>query len=124
MFGEPGNQKLLINGVNHGADRIYPRSNLRCSRLAIAYFEADRKCGPNFADDEATAGALLADLHRRVGDFDAARACARAGIARGPEGLLLEVLRFQVKLAESEEEGCRNLGEIEEDDEFTIILPG
>ena len=96
----------------------------RCRRLAIACFEADRKRGLTFADDEATADALLADLHRRVGDFDAARACARTGRAREPEGLLLEVLRFQVRLAESGDADCHHLGEIEEDDEFTIILPG
>ena len=52
----------------------------RCRRLAVAYLEADRKRGPTFAADEATAGALLAALHRRMGDFDAAHVQAwRAG---------------------------------------------
>jgi hypothetical protein len=59
----------------------------RRRRLAIAHFEADRKRGLTFAADEATADALLADFHRRVGDSAAARAFARAGIARGPEGI-------------------------------------
>ena len=59
----------------------------RCRRLAIAYFEVDRKRGLTFAADEATADALLADLCRRVGDIEVAGACARAGIAREPEGL-------------------------------------
>ena len=62
--------------------------------LAVAYLEADRKHGLTFAAHEATADALLAALHRRVGDLDAACAFARAGMAREPEGLLLEVLRF------------------------------
>jgi len=96
----------------------------RCRRLAIAHSEAGQKRGLTFAADEATADALLADLHRRVGDFDAARAFARAGMARGPEGLLLEVLRFQVRLAESKDASCHNIGEVQEDDEFTIIMPG
>ncbi|MBN1458458.1 MAG: hypothetical protein JXA57_02910 [Armatimonadetes bacterium] len=96
----------------------------RCRRFAIAYLEADRERGLTFAEDEATADALLADLHRRVGDFEAARALARAGMAREPEGLLLDVLRFEVELAESEDASCHNLGEVGEDEEFTIIMPG
>ena len=59
-----------------------------------------------------------------MGDFDAARAFARAGLAREPEGLLLQVLRFQVRLAEAKDASCHNTGEIETDDHFTIILPG
>lgn len=96
----------------------------RCGRLAIGYLEADRKRGLTFAPDEATADALLADLHRRVGDFESARTGALAGVAREPEGLVLDVLNFQLKLAESGDARCHNIGEIEAGDGFTIILPG
>ena len=95
-----------------------------CRRLAIGYLEADRKRGLTFAADEQTADALLADLHRRVGDFESARACALAGIAGGAEGLLRDVLDFEVRLAEAGDSSCHNIAEIGGEDEGSIILPG
>jgi hypothetical protein len=94
----------------------------RCRRLAIGYFEADRKSGLTFAADEYTADALLADLHRRVGDFDAARAYAQAGIDRGAEGLVLEVLRLQIQLAGLFDTACHTMDELGFNDGFTILL--
>lgn len=83
-----------------------------CRRLAIGYFEADRRHGPTFAADEYTADALLVDLYRRVGDFEAARSCAQAGIDRGAEGLVLEVLKFQIQLADFFDVSCHNMDEV------------
>ena len=93
-----------------------------CRRLAIGCLEADRRRGLTFAPDEATAAALLADLHRRVGDFPAARAYALAGIAGGAEGLVRDVLDFEVRLAEAGDPSCHNIGEIGGEEEGTIIL--
>ena len=55
-----------------------------CRRLAIGYFESDERRGLSFAADEHTADAMVADLHRRVGDFESARARARRASGREP----------------------------------------
>ena len=83
-----------------------------CRRLAIGYFEADRKRGLTFAADDASADAMLADLNRRVGDFESARAYARAGIGRGVEGFVLEVFNFQLWLCDVGNTACRNVEEV------------
>ncbi len=93
-----------------------------CRRLAIGYFEADRKNGLTFAADEDTAEAMLADLHRRVGDFESARACALAGIARGAGGFVLEVFRFQLLLCDVGDTACHSGDEIGADQGFSILL--
>lgn len=93
----------------------------RCRRLAIGYFEADRRRGLTFAADEFTADALLADLYRRVGDFEAARSCAQAGIDRGAEGLVLEVLKLQIQLADFFDTSCHNMDEIGFDEFFMTL---
>jgi len=87
-----------------------------CRRLAIGYFEADRRRGLTFAADEASADAMLADLNRRVGDFEAARGYARAGIERGVQGFVLNVFKYQLRLADMADTACHNVeeaGEVE-----------
>jgi hypothetical protein len=86
-----------------------------CRRLAIGYFEADRRRGLTFATDEDTADALLADLHRRVGDFESARACTEAAIGRGASGFVREVYRYQQLLCDLFDTGCHNIDEIGSD---------
>jgi hypothetical protein len=93
-----------------------------CRRLAIGYFEADLRSGPSFAADEDTADAMLADLHRRVGDFEAAKARVKAGIARGAGGLVLEVFRYQLLLCDLFDTACHNADEIGTDQGFNILL--
>ena len=82
-----------------------------CRRLAIGYFEADRKRGLTFAADDASADAMLADLNRRVSDFEAARCYARAGMERGVEGFVLDVFKYQLSLAEIGDTACHNVEE-------------
>jgi hypothetical protein len=94
-----------------------------CRRLAVGYFEADRRRGLTFAADEATADVLLADLRRRVGDFEGARACAQAGIERGAQGLALEVLKLQVRLADFLDSDCHNMDEIGADEGYGLAMP-
>ena len=93
-----------------------------CRRLAIGYFEADRRSGLTFAADENTADTVLADLHRRVGDFDAARGCVQACMARGADGFLQEVLGFQLRLIDARDTTCHNAGEVGADDEITFDI--
>ena len=93
-----------------------------CRRLAIGYFEADRKRLMTFAADDDTADALLADLYRRVGDFEAARGFAQAGSNRGAPRFALEVFRFQLFLIDLGDTTCHNTGEIGADEDFEIIL--
>jgi hypothetical protein len=95
-----------------------------CRRLALAYFEADRAAGLTFAADEAQADALLADLHRRLGDFGAARGAAERGVARGAEGgaegLVLGVLKLELQLAMFGDADCHNLEEVGGEDGFAV----
>ena len=93
-----------------------------CRRLAISYFEADRRSGLTFAADEDTADAMLTDLHRRVGDFEAARASSQAGISRGATGFSLEVFRFQLQLCDLGDIGCHNAAELGADQGFSLLL--
>ena len=100
-----------VNPVEEERRRAAADAAAHCRRLAIGYFEADRKRGPTFAADQDTADAVLADLHRRVGDFESARSCAQAGIARGASGFVLEVFRFQMLLCDRGDTGCHNAEE-------------
>jgi hypothetical protein len=83
-----------------------------CRRLAIGYFEADRKRGLTFAADEASADAMLADLNRRVGDLESARAYAVAGMERGVEGFAQEVFKYQLWLTDIGDTACHNVEEV------------
>jgi hypothetical protein len=93
-----------------------------CRRLAIGFFEADRRQGLTFAVDENTADAMLADLHRRVGDFEGARICAHVGIDRGATGFVLDVFRFQLLLCDLGNNACHNVDEVGADGGLGLLL--
>lgn len=94
----------------------------RCRRLAIGHFEADRRRGLTFAADDDTAQAMLADLHRRTGDFESARACAQAAVDRGVVGFAREVFRFQLLLCDLGDTDCHNADEIGTDLGLGLLL--
>lgn len=121
-FGVDATDEVALAEIRDAAIAAAAGAAARCRRLAIGYFETDRKRGLTFAADDYTADALLADLHRRVGDFDAARACAQAGIDRGAQGLVLEVLKLQIQLAGLFDTSCHTMDEVGCDDGFTILL--
>jgi hypothetical protein len=103
---------LEIAGRNEELRKAASTAAAHCRRLAIGYFEADRAYRLTFAADEESADAVLADLHRRVGDFDASRACARSGLARGAAGFVREVFEYQLWLDDLGDVACHNLGEV------------
>jgi hypothetical protein len=121
-FGSEATDEVRLAEIRDEAIASAAGAAAHCRRLAIGYFEADRRRGLTFAADEYTADALLADLHRRVGDFDGARAYARAGIDRGAEGLVLGVLKFQIELADFLDASCHSMDELGWDEGFKIIL--
>jgi hypothetical protein len=99
-----------------------PEAACRCRRLAIGYWQEARERGGAIADDRPTESALLADLYRRVGDFETAQAAARAGIDARAEGVVFDILNFQLGLIDAEDRGCHTLGEIGQEGEHTIYL--
>jgi hypothetical protein len=100
-----------LSPAEQACRRAAAEAAAHCRRLAIGYFEADRKSGLTFAADDDTAEAILTDLHRRVGDFEAARACAQAAIDRGAGGFAREVFRFQLLLCDLGDTACHNSDE-------------
>ena len=93
-----------------------------CRRLSIGYLQAARERGSSISNDPAAGHAVLTDLYRRVGDFEAARAAAHAGLDAGADGLLFDVLNFQLGLIDAKDVGCHNLGELGDEGERTIYL--
>lgn len=99
-----------------------PEAASHCRRLAVGYWQEARERGGAIADDRPTESALLADLYRRVGDFETAQATAKAGIDARAEGVVFDMLNFQLGLIYAEDRGCHNLGEIGQEGERTIYL--
>lgn len=74
--------------------------------LRVALRDGDRVTG-----DVGLDHALLADLLRRAGDFDAAARAARRGIGRQSHDGVIELLGFQLGLAAAADSGSHHLGE-------------
>jgi hypothetical protein len=84
-----------------------------CRGLAVSHFLRARRNRRTFFEEIGGEEALLADLHRRVGDFPSATVVGEEGISGGAEGLLRDILLFQIRLASEGDSGCHNLDEIE-----------
>jgi len=77
-----------------------------CRRKAIALFTRVRADGNVRIDSTGTDEALLADLLRRSGQFEAVDAICREGLAKGLDGVIGKVLRFQQTLARNRDTAC------------------
>lgn len=71
-----------------------------------------KSAGKSIYDQKGTDAVLLADLARRSGDFVAAVASAREGLALAPEAIVAAVLEFEIRLAEQKDAQCHTLAEL------------
>ncbi len=78
----------------------------RCRQRAIGLFEKARQNGEIFAEDAATEAAILADLWRRSGEFDKAKAVCGEGLNKEPAEIVRKILYRQQALAEQQDDGC------------------
>jgi hypothetical protein len=83
-------------------------------RAAIALFERSRTAGQP-ATEQARGGdeLLLADLARRCGNFDAARAYCELGLQLEPRPFIRRLLEFEKGLCAAGDSACHNVGEVQ-----------
>jgi hypothetical protein len=74
-----------------------------CRRKAIASFTSAKAKGLQFAGDAAAEALLLADLHRRTGQFDQVEAICNDGLARHPEELIQSLFSAQRQFARNQD---------------------
>jgi len=84
-----------------------------CRKLAAGNFARARRNRRTFVKERGGEEALLADLHRRAGDFEGAAAVAGEGLSRGAEDLLRDILLFQIRLAGLGDSSCHAVDEVE-----------
>lgn len=70
-----------------------------CRQAAVQAFRRSRSVGATFAEELGAEEALLADLLRRSGDFDAAIQVGEEGLRREPDEALRQVLLYERALA-------------------------
>ena len=71
-----------------------------------------KSAGKSIYDQKGTDAVLLADLARRSGDFVAAVASAREGLALAPAAIVAAVLELEIRLAEQKDAQCHTLAEL------------
>ncbi len=83
----------------------------KCRLNAVAIFEAIRAKGQHILDDPAADAILLGDLLRRSRVFDFSIGACDQGLARGPEEVILKILRFQKHLCFVMDSGLHTIEE-------------
>ncbi len=89
----------------------------KCRRKAIILFAKSRDSGyqdcPNIPfDDDGTNEVILADLLRRVGDFDASRKVSLEGYLKKPVDKIAKTLDFEMLLADKQDRDCHTVEEV------------
>lgn len=93
------------------ADDSYAAS--RCRDQAIEYWKRGKHAGQAFSDDLASEYALVADLHRRMGEFELALVtCSEALDFEDLPPLIEHVLRRQKSLIEQRDTNAHSLREL------------
>lgn len=87
-------------------------SSVRCRQRALVLLEIERQRNQTFASPEGAEEALLGDIFRRCGEFEAALVLFQQGLDKDSEGMVKAVLRFQIKLAEKRDSSRHTTGEI------------
>ena len=87
---------------------------IKARQQALAYFERARAEKIVFADQLGLEEAIIADLLRRSGRFDEVEAICEEGLAKSPEEVVAQVLRYQESLARAEDTGCYTIADATE----------
>ncbi len=93
------------------AGPAYAQAAVACRMRAVAWLSQARQQGQPFATGPGAEEALLADLLRRSGRFDAALMEIRRGLASQPSRELRDVLRFEEHLCRRRDAGVHTMGE-------------
>jgi hypothetical protein len=85
-----------------------------CRGEAVRLWKRGKAQGEKFMEDHLQEFALVTDVLRRMGDFDAAReACLEALTIESLPGLIEDMLRRQLTLIQQKDSAAHSLGEIE-----------
>jgi hypothetical protein len=88
-----------------------------CRRMAIARFQSVIAHDLLISQQAGMESALLADLHRRSGDFEAVATLIDRGMAAKPDAVVEKMLIFQRVLADNRDGGCYTIAQAEEYEE-------
>ena len=93
------------------AGQAYIAAAVRCRIRAVALFDRAREAGHSFAETPAVEAAILADLLRRSGHFEEAKAAIARGLAHHPGANTRPVLLFQHLLCERQDTAAHTVQE-------------
>jgi hypothetical protein len=83
----------------------------RCRRKAIASFTRAQAKDQRFARDQASEALVLADLHRRTGQFDKVEAICVEGAGKNPADVIRTAFEAERKLAQHGDRTVHTLNE-------------
>ena len=86
----------------------------RCRERAIALFVKARAKGQPFLPESGAEEALLADLYRRIGQFDEAEKEIQRGLEKVSSDLLRRLLAFQRRLCRARDTEVHRMDEVPE----------
>lgn len=84
---------------------------VQCRLRAIHLFQRSRLEGMAFAAELGAEEIVLADLYRRIGQFDRATVICHQGTAKQPGVQNLQLLNFQIHLARKHDRYCHRIDE-------------
>ena len=85
----------------------------RCREQAIEYWKRGKHAGQAFSEDLASEYALVADVHRRMGQFELANVtCSEALDMEDVPPVIEQILRRQKSLIEQKDTGSHSLKEL------------
>lgn len=93
------------------ADSTYRRANIdlaaeKCRKRALILLRKAQGARQSFAEQAGGEEALIADLQRRVGEFDQALKVCHDGLKKSPDDIIGRVLKFQIRLINSGDFAC------------------
>jgi hypothetical protein len=94
-------------------DAADARAGRGCRERAIELWKRSKEQGESFLEDLYQEFALVCDVHRRLGEWEAARSAAQEGLES--EGLPVAVeamLRRQLALIDRKDDAAHNMGEL------------
>lgn len=104
---------VCLHAAWAGDDEGSLETALRCREQAIRLWRHGKQHGQNFGEDHVQEFALVTDILRRSGEFDAAReACLEALQSEDIDALIEDLLRRQLVLIQNRDTACHSLAEI------------
>lgn len=110
QYGEGG--WAALSGAWAADDEERAEGAKDCRSKAADLFERVHKEKQEFMDEPAAECLVLADVHRRLGEFETARAWAEKGLVLEPGKPLNDVLRFEIQLTAAKDDRCHSMEEI------------